>query len=170
MRYAGVIENDIVNGEGFCVSFWVQGCPHHCKGCHNPQTWDYVGGNEDSVENIAHRLIRSLCANGVIRGFSVLGGEPLCEENLKDVETLLSMIRDEYPKIKIYLWSGYVFEDLIDKRNKSVDSILSMIDFLIDGKFDESLKDITLKLKGSSNQRIIDVKESLKEGKAVIIG
>lgn len=167
MRYSGVIENDVANGEGFCVSFWVQGCPHHCEGCQNPQTWSFEDGFEDSIENIISKLKQSLSANGVMRNFSVLGGEPLCSENAENVLKILSEIRSAYPQIVIYLWTGYLFEELISYGDITIQEILKIVDILIDGRFIESEKDLTLKLRGSKNQRIIDVKESLKEDKVV---
>lgn len=167
MRYSGVIENDVANGEGFCVSFWVQGCPHHCEGCQNPQTWSFEDGFEDSIENIISKLKQSLSANGVMRNFSVLGGEPLCSENAENVLKILSEIRPAYPQIVIYLWTGYLFEELISYGDITIQEILKIVDILIDGRFIESEKDLTLKLRGSKNQRIIDVKESLKEDKVV---
>lgn len=167
MRYSGVIENDVANGEGFCVSFWVQGCPHHCEGCQNPQTWSFEDGFEDDIENIISKLKQSLCANGIVRNFSVLGGEPLCSENAKNVLKILSEIRLSYPQIVIYLWTGYLFEELISYGDATIQEILKIVDILIDGRFIESEKDLTLKLRGSRNQRIIDVKESLKEDKVV---
>lgn len=169
MRYSGIIENDIVNGEGFCVSFWVQGCPHHCNGCQNPQTWDFDGGYKDNIDSIALKLKQSLSANGVDRNFSILGGEPLCSENVKDVYKILTEIRLSYPKINIYLWSGYLFEELRLHGNEIVQKVLESIDILIDGRFIESERDVTLKLRGSRNQRIIDVKRSLKEDQVIIV-
>ena len=82
MRYADIIENDIVNGEGICLSYWTQGCPHKCDGCHNPETWNFNGGKEDSKENILNKILTLLNKNNIHRNLSILGGEPLCDENI----------------------------------------------------------------------------------------
>jgi len=151
-RYAGIIKNDVVNGEGICVSFWTQGCPFHCQGCHNPQTWDPQGGiplPADYKEQISSALVD----NGVQRNLSILGGEPLMEQNQKIVNDLLCYIRPRFPHIKIYLWTGYTLPDLLSQSNPVVNSILDKIDFLIDGPFELENRDLTLKLRGSINQR-----------------
>lgn len=149
MRYAGLIENDIVDSDdGICVSLWMQGCPHHCKGCHNPETWDFNGGIEIDREKLLENVINSLTQNGVNRNFSILGGEPLAEENLEDTLYIINHIRNMFPKIKIYLWTGYTIENLKIKD-------LKKIDVIIDGLYDEKLRDVSLPLRGSSNQRIL---------------
>lgn len=153
MRYNAIIENDIVNGEGVCVSFFVQGCPHRCKGCFNPETWDFTSGREYTSET-KWEIIKLIGANGINRNFSVLGGEPLAAQNVEMTEEIISAVRTAYPHIKIYVWTGFLFTDLINSTNNKIDSILSKIDFLIDGTFDESKKDLSLKLRGSSNQNI----------------
>lgn len=153
-RYAGLMTNDFANGEGVCVSFWVQGCPHMCKGCQNPETWDFDGGLELPT-NIRGQIIKAICANGITRNFSILGGEPLCPQNLEEVDQIIAAVRTAYPHIKIYLWTGYTLEELQKQKNPYIINILSKIDTLIDGKYVDELKDITLKLRGSSNQRIL---------------
>ncbi len=155
-RYAGIKYNDIVDGEGVCVSFWTQGCPHRCPGCHNPQTWDFSGGFE-VPSDIKERLIEAIDANDVQRGFSVLGGEPLCNENLRLVNDIILSIREVYPQIKVYLWSGYTIEELTVRRqsNSILDSILSNTDVLIEGRYIREKRDLTLKWRGSSNQKIL---------------
>lgn len=152
MRYAKIIFNDYINGEGVCVSFWIQGCPHHCVGCHNPETWSFQGGIEDSEENIINTIIEAISANGIQRNFSILGGEPLCPENREFIKKLSKTIHNYYPTITIFCWTGYLYENL-DKQ------YLENIDVLIDGTFDISKRDITLKLRGSSNQRILNLRE-----------
>lgn len=156
MKYAGIKKNDIYDGEGICVSFWCQGCPYHCKGCHNPQTWDFSGGM-DLPEDIDETIISAINASGVLRNFSILGGEPLCEENIPLVAHLILIVREKYPSIKIYIWTGATLEEL--KKNKKIEKeltfILENIDFLIDGRYIESQRDLTLELRGSRNQRIL---------------
>ena len=158
MKYAGLMENDIANGEGVCVSLWTQGCPHHCPGCHNPETWDFEGGYE-VPDDIRGKIVKAISANGITRNFSVLGGEPLCEENLDFVLNIITAVRTAYPNIKIYIWTGYTFKELIDKQDQRITDILKQTNFLIDGRYDESLRDITLPLRGSSNQNIIKLDE-----------
>ena len=158
MKYAGLMENDIVDGEGICVSLWVQGCPHHCPGCHNPETWDFDGGYE-VPDDIRGKIVKAISANDITRNFSILGGEPLCEENLDFVLNIITSVRTAYPNIKIYVWTGYTFEELINQQNPKVLTILKQINYLIDGPYKEELRDTTLPLRGSSNQNIIKLDE-----------
>ena len=153
-KYAGLIKNDFANGIGTCVSFWTQGCPHHCIGCQNPETWNFNGGKEIPI-NIQEQIIEAICANNIIRNFSVLGGEPLCEENLEIVDKIITNIRAKFPQIKIFVWTGYLLEELKNKHNDKINHILSQIDILIDGPYIQTERDITLKLRGSKNQRIL---------------
>lgn len=153
-RYAGLITNDFANGTGTCVSFWTQGCPHHCPSCQNPETWDFQGGKEVPTD-IRGQIIKAICANGITRNFSVLGGEPLCDENLNEVDKIITGVRTAYPQIKIFVWTGYILEELKEKKNDKINHILSQIDVLIDGPFIQAERDITLELRGSRNQRIL---------------
>lgn len=165
-RYNTIIPNDVVNGEGVCVSFFTQGCPHHCPGCFNEETWDFDGGIE-YVEHTKWQIIEYIGANGFYRNFSVLGGEPLVDENLEITEEVISAVRTAYPYIKIFLWTGYTFEELEQSPHSQIKHILSMIDVLIDGPFKVEEKDLDLPLRGSRNQRVIDVQESIRTGKIV---
>ena len=153
-RYAGLIKNDFANGTGTCVSFWTQGCPHHCPGCQNPETWNFNGGKEVPTD-IRGQIIKAICANNIIRNFSVLGGEPLCEENLDEVDKIITSVRTAYPQIKIFVWTGYTLEELKEKNDERINHILSQINTLIDGPFIQEEKDLTLELRGSKNQRIL---------------
>lgn len=153
-KYAGLIKNDIANGEGVCVSYWVQGCPHHCPGCHNPETWDFDGGLEQPWD-LLKQIKEAIRANGIQRNFSILGGEPLCPENIYQTETIVCYIRDMFPDIKIFLWTGYTLEELKEYSfAREARAILDKIDVLIDGPYIEEQRDITLKLRGSRNQKI----------------
>ena len=159
MRYAGIIKNDVAAGKGVCVTFFVQGCSQHCPGCHNPQTWDFDGGYEftqDTMDNI----IKALNANNVQRNFCIMGGEPLHPDNLFLTNLVISEVKKKYPDIKIYVWTGYLYEDLLVKNEKLLQNILQNIDVLIDGPFIKSQRDITLPMRGSKNQRIIELKEN----------
>lgn len=152
-KYAGIIKNDVVNGEGVCVSFFVQGCPHHCPGCFNPETWDFDRGLPLPA-NYKGLILSALVENGVERNFSMLGGEPLCKENQELTLDIITTVRNAFPHIKIYLWTGYYLSSLLNSNNTVVNSILEKIDVLIDGPFEIEKKDLTLKLRGSSNQSI----------------
>lgn len=154
-KYAGLITNDFANGTGVCVSFWTQGCPHHCKGCQNPETWDFDGGQPLPID-IKGQIIKAISANGITRNFSVLGGEPLCEQNLDIVDQIITAVRAAYPHIKIFVWTGYTIQELKEQKNTTIEHILSQIDTLIDGKYIESKRDITLKFRGSKNQNILN--------------
>lgn len=165
MKYAGIKLNDAANGNKICVSYWAQGCPHRCKNCHNPETWNPQGGMEFS-QKAMDKILNGITANGVERNFSVLGGEPLADYNLEQTLAVVSSVREHFPNICIYLWTGYVLEDIINKSE--VLSILEKIDVLIDGLFIEDLKDLNLKLRGSSNQRVIDVQQTLSTNNLVL--
>ena len=152
MRYAAIETNDYINGEGICVSFWVQGCPHRCEDCHNPESWDFAGGQE-LPNDYRGNIIKAISENGITRNFSVLGGEPLCLENIDLTYEVIETVRTAYPNIKIFLWTGYCLEDI--KENSMIQKILNKIDVLIDGPFIKEKRNITLKLRGSTNQRIL---------------
>lgn len=153
MRYAGIVENDVVNGEGVCTSFFMQGCPHRCKGCHNPETWNFEGGKEASLSEVIEEILNAIDKNGIQRNFSVLGGEPFAKENVYPLFVILWQVKKTFPNIKTFVWTGFTLEEL--KEIPMSDSILQYIDVLIDGKFIEEERDITLKLRGSKNQRIL---------------
>ena len=156
MNYSGLILNDITAAPGLCVSFFTQGCPHRCKGCHNPETWNFTGGKEFTQETI-FELDKNLSSNGIKRNFCIMGGEPLCEENAWLTNFLVDHVKAYHPETPIYVWTGYTLEQLLETKNNSIIHILSNIDFLIDGPFIQELKDVTLSMRGSSNQRIINL-------------
>lgn len=172
MNYAKIDKNDITNGEGVCVSLWVSGCPEpHCPGCHNSEIWDFESG-QPFTEDTMNEILSAISANGIQRNFSILGGEPLAPQNISEVANIILKVREKYPNIKIYLWTGYELESLkrgsapVNPRASSKDAmlnfacilalplILNSIDCLIDGPYIEAERDITLKLRGSSNQHI----------------
>lgn len=165
MRYASIKPNDSINGEGVCVSLFVQGCEGKCPDCFNKETWNFNGGKPFGGRELQY-IKRSLTANGIKRNFSVLGGEPLHSNNIKEVTTIINEIKTFDNSIKVYVWTGYLYEDLLKKYGEK---IFKNIDVLIDGKFEEDKKDITLKLRGSKNQRIINVQKSLKGNKIVLL-
>ena len=157
MRYAGLIKNDIAAGPGICVTFFTQGCPHHCPGCHNPETWAFDGG-EEFYPDLINEIAEALTANGINRSFCIMGGEPLCPENEFLTMLLIIEIRKKIPDVPIYIWTGYTLEELLQKGDR-MKSILQSIDFLIDGPYKQELHDTTLQMRGSSNQQIINMKE-----------
>lgn len=160
MRIAGLNKNDVVNGEGVCVSLFMQGCHFHCKGCHNLETWDFKGGREIDKGDLIKEIIEAISANGIQRNFSILGGEPFAPQNRFATFDIVSCVRKTYPNIKIFIWTGYTCEDLANEPNHSLSRrIFEKADFLIDGPFIEEERDITLPLRGSRNQRIINLRE-----------
>lgn len=164
MKYAKIRKMDISNGEGVRVSLFVQGCSFHCKNCFNPETWDFNKGKEFTTAEI--QKIIELANKDYIAGLSVLGGEPLHNNNVNEVFHIVTTFKEKFPNKNIWLWTGFKFEDAIkDSKRKS---ILCNIDVLIDGQFEEDKKDLTLKWRGSSNQRVIDCKKSLAENKIIL--
>lgn len=162
MRYAQIRKTDIANGEGIRVSLYVQGCHRHCLNCFNPETWDFSGGKEfdETVENTLIELIN----RPHIKGLTILGGEPLELENRYEVARLLKRVKECCKGKTIWLYSAFLYEDI---KQFEVD-ILSYVDILIDGPFVDSLKDRKLRFRGSSNQRIIDVKASLANDEIIL--
>lgn len=156
MQYADVIWNDVTAGDGLCVSFYTQGCPHRCPGCHNPETWDFKGGKEFPA-SLLNELIQRLNAQGINRSLCILGGEPLCPENQFLTTLLIRTVKEKSPQTKIYVWTGYLYEDLKKQGGPHLQYILENINVLIDGPFIQEERDITLKMRGSRNQRVIDI-------------
>jgi len=153
MRYANLITEDLINGEGVCVSLFMQGCHFHCPGCHNPETWDFNGGKEIDIDNLLANIVEAISKNKIIRNFSVLGGEPLAPENIKDTMTIIYAIRLTFPEIKIFLWTGYEANEL--PKGKTAQIIYDCVDTMIVGRFKMEERDITLPLRGSRNQEVL---------------
>ena len=160
MRFSKIKNNDIVNGVGITLSVWTQGCPHRCKGCFNKETWTFNEGNEFTNDDLNY-IISNIDSFNVKRNLSVLGGEPLCPENVEGVINLCREFKKVYPDKLIYLWTGYTIEEF----NKLQKQVLEYVDFIIDGKFEEAKKNLNLHLRGSSNQRIFDIKNNEFIGK-----
>ncbi len=170
MYYGEIKKCDIANGEGVRVSLFVSGCTHHCPGCFNEQTWDFKYGKEYTPET-EEEILKAL-APDYINGLSLLGGEPFEPQNQEVLVGLLRKVKERYPQKNIWCYSGYLFDrELLQEsraRCEYTDEMLSMLDILVDGRFVESKKDITLLFRGSSNQRIIDMKKSLETGEIVL--
>ena len=162
MRYNLIRKMDIANGPGVRVSIFMQGCPFHCKNCFNPETWDFNGGKEFTDETIDEVL--DLCQKNEVKGLSILGGEPMHPKNIEGTTKLAKRFKEKYPNKNIWAWSGFNFEkDLKDKE------IMNYLDVLVDGQFVDEQKNPTLAWKGSANQRVIDVKQSMKSNKVVTL-
>ena len=151
MNYADIKPNDSINGEGVSVSLFVSGCTNYCKGCFNKETWDFNYGKPFTEKEMDY-ILECISKNGVMRNFSLLGGDPMHSKNILTSVKILSKVKEIYPNIKTYVWTGYLYEDLLEQYT---DELFKDIDVLIDGKFIEELKDLNLNLRGSSNQRII---------------
>ena len=165
MNYANIKKYDVANGVGVRVSLFVSGCTHKCKGCFNAEAWDFSYG-KPYTEETEKEILQAL-SHEYIAGLSLLGGEPFEPCNQRVLVTLLRKFRDTYPKKTVWCYSGYTLDrDLVagGKAHCEVtDEMLSMLDILVDGEFVESLKDLKLRFRGSSNQRIIDVKRTLQD-------
>lgn len=157
--YSKIKPFSIENGPGVRVSLFVSGCRNHCKNCFNPETWSFTYGQEFTWD-IIHE-IEELLKNPNVSGLSILGGDPFEPENIQWVETLCAYIKHNCPGKTVWVWSGYLWEDLKDL------GVFKHIDVLVDGRFEEDLKDLRLKWRGSSNQRVIDVQRSLAAGCAL---
>lgn len=152
MRYAGIIKNDFSAAPGTCVTFFTQGCPHRCEGCHNPETWDFQGGKEFTPD-VLDKIIKGLTAQGIKRNFCIMGGEPLCPENQFLTLLLVNSVKERLPDTKIYIWTGYKLDEILNEGK--VGQILEKTDVVIDGPYIAAYKDRTLFMRGSSNQRIL---------------
>ena len=162
MRYNLIRKMDISNGPGVRVSIFMQGCHFHCKNCFNPETWNFDGGKEFTDEVI--NKVLDLCNKDEVKGLSILGGEPMHPNNIEGTTKLAKAFKEKYPDKDIWVWSGFRFdEDLKDKE------VLNYIDVLVDGTYKDELHNPTLKWKGSSNQRVIDVQKSLKNNEIVLL-
>lgn len=170
MNYGEIKKFDIANGLGVRVSLFVSGCTHHCKNCFNQMTWDFHYGvpfDEDAQEKVLEYL-----KPDVIAGLTLIGGEPMEPSNQRALLPFVKKVKERYPNKNIWCYSGYIFDKELLQESRArcevTDELLSYIDILVDGRFVEELKDITLRFRGSSNQRIILVKESLNSGKIVL--
>lgn len=164
IRLAGTVPESIVDGTGLRFALFAQGCPHHCEGCHNPHTHDYGGGRIYKIDGIIEMIFK----NPLLDGVTFTGGEPFSQvEAFLELAEKINLKKSEY--FNIYCFTGYTFEELFGMKNEKVNRLLSFIDVLIDGKFDESKKSLELKFKGSFNQREINSKESVRLGKAVSV-
>lgn len=161
LRIAGTVNDSIVDGPGLRFTVFTQGCPHHCKGCHNPHTHDFNGGREIK----ASELVEAFSRNPLLDGITLSGGEPFCQ-----AKALTAVAKAAHDKgLNVLAYTGYVYEELAEGSNSENGwhELLRNIDWLIDGKFELENRSLELRFKGSRNQRTIDVKKSLEKGQAV---
>lgn len=166
MNYFKITNNDIANGEGLRVTLWLSGCNHHCKGCQNPQTWDVDNGIP--FNNVSEIKLFEALDKEYISGITFSGGDPLHANNLAGVSNLINKFRNLFPAKSIWIYSGYTWEEIWTPRIYNTEAslrqdIIKQSDVFVDGRYIENLKNITLKWRGSSNQRVIDVQQSLKD-------
>lgn len=170
MNYAAIKKTDVANGPGVRVSLFVSGCTHHCKGCFNPETWDFAYGNP-YTEETETEILEAL-APSYIKGFTALGGEPFEESNRFAVLGLMKQIKERFPEKSIWCYTGYDYEkDLlrwIAEGRAEVAELLGLIDVLVDGEFVAERKNLRLAFRGSENQRLIDVQASVKADKVIL--
>lgn len=166
MKYAKIKKCDVANGVGVRVSLFVSGCTHHCKGCFNEEAWNFNYG-ENFTNDTIDLIIASLKPD-YINGLSLLGGEPFEYINQQGLLPLVKKVKSLYPSKTIWAYSGFTYEQLMAMPYSETKELLALIDVLIDGKFNEDLKDPYLYFRGSSNQRIIDLNKTRKENKLVL--
>ncbi len=169
MNYADIKKIDVANGEGVRVSVFVSGCNHHCKGCFNQCAWDFNYGKKFTEKE--EQQIIDYMNHDYISGLSLLGGEPLEPKNQEGLLPLVKKVKEKFPNKDIWCYTGFDFEkDVVGKmakNNETTRELLKYIDIIVDGKFEEDKKDLKLQFRGSSNQKIVDVKKSLQTGQIV---
>ena len=171
MNYATIKDTDIANGEGVRISLFVSGCTHHCKNCFNKETWDFNYG-QPFTQEVQDKLIKMLSPS-YISGLTLLGGEPMEPQNQEGLLPFIQKVKETFGNTKtIWCYTGYIFDKDLKPNGRAytpnTNKLLNCYDVLVDGPFVESLKDISLKFRGSSNQRIIDVKKSLQQNQIVL--
>ena len=150
IKVADIKYETMTDGVGLRTSIYCQGCNHHCKGCHNPETWDFDGGKEFTWDTM-NEILDSITANGITRSLAIMGGEPLCEHNAFLTLLVCKTVKEKIPKVPIYIWSGYTYEHLKHTGDPHVRGVLEIADYLIDGPYVQELRDVTLPMRGSSN-------------------
>lgn len=164
MNYHKIIYDDQLNGDGLRVTLFVSGCDHHCKGCQNPQTWDESSGK--LFDKKAKQEILDLASKDYISGITLSGGDPLYNNNMYAIFDLVVDFKVKFPNKTVWLYTGYMYEKII--KDPVLMTIMKYVDVLIDGKFVKELADFNYKWAGSTNQRVIDMKESIKQNKLIL--
>ena len=161
LRVAGIVNDSIVDGRGIRLAVFVQGCPHHCPGCHNPETHDFAGGHDDDTD----RIFEVFRKNPLLRGITFSGGEPFCQP-----APLVELAKKVHAVGKdVTVYSGWTYEELCEKHDPEIDALLAECDVLVDGRFVEELKDLELTFRGSSNQRLIDLNRTRETGAVTLL-
>ncbi len=170
MYYGNIKNCDIANGIGVRISLFVSGCTNHCKNCFQPETWDFCYGNEFTAETETKLL--EMMSPEYICGITILGGEPFEPQNQRGILPFLKKVRERYPSKTVWFYSGFTYEELTADGSRPrcdvTDELLSLTDVLVDGRYVDELRDITLKFRGSKNQRIIDVQKTRERGEIVL--
>lgn len=169
MNYAAIKKTDVANGPGIRVSLFVSGCTHHCPGCFNAETWDFAYGTPYTLKT--EEEVLDALSHEYIRGLSLLGGEPMEDQNRPALTGLLKRVREKFPEKDIWCYSGYTLEALLTQSSRGKEDVLpflQLIDVLVDGEFIAERKNLKLPFRGSENQRIINVKKSLTMGKPIL--
>lgn len=160
LRIAGTISESIVDGPGFRYVIFTQGCPHHCPGCQNPQTHPFEGGELKNTDE----LMQEIMSDPLVSGVTFSGGEPFCQP-----EALTELAKQAHAKGKnIFCYTGYTYEQLIDRANPAEHALLEQVDILVDGRYEQEQRDLLLKFRGSRNQRLIDVRKTMEQGSIVL--
>lgn len=159
MRFGGILWDDLTAAPGLSITLYMQGCPLKCKGCHNPQLIDPAGGCEISIEEISQLIINRIQTGKIIRNLCIMGGEPLAPYNIQNTLAIIKKVKKAFSQCLIYIWTGYLYEELSGITDFI--EIRKIADFLIDGPYVEELRNITISLRGSSNQRILDLRKKI---------
>lgn len=172
MKISGIDYESVNDGEGVRTVIYVSGCSHNCKGCHNPTTHDINNGIE-FTDNLKKKIIHRITMRPFVKGITLSGGDPLHNNNVKEVYELCKELKDIFPDKTLWIYTGYTFETVINKSSASEEDIyrrnlLFLADVVVDGRFEQDKKDLTLAFRGSSNQRIINIQETLKQGKIIL--
>ncbi len=163
MKMAGFYDESISNGLGWRAVLFVSGCPHNCPGCQNKMAQSFDYGEEFDKQ----KIIDKICENSILKGITISGGEPLCKENVKEVMDFIKDVKKVRPNFNVWCYSGYTIEELKNRNDEITNQALKEIDVLVDGRFVQEKKDPTLKFRGSSNQRILDVQKCIQENRIV---
>lgn len=166
MNYLKINYPDIANGEGIRVTLFTSGCEYHCKGCFNPESWDFNAG-ESFTEKEVDKILNLLSSERV-SGLTLLGGEPLHFKNRDVILDLVKKVKEKYPNKTIWAYTGNVIENFLKEEDERIRKILKYVDVLVDGPFIEEMKNLNLQFRGSENQRVIKVPETLETGKVIL--
>ena len=166
MNYSGIKYNDMINGKGIRVSLFVSGCNHACKGCFNQETWNESYGKEFTEKEQQDIIDYLTKYKGIVSGLSILGGDPTYPKNIKPLICFVIKLKEKCPWVNIWIWSGFTFEEILEDDLKL--ELISLCDILIDGKFILEQKSLDIKWRGSTNQRVINIQQSLQKNKIII--